>query len=117
MPTCAVLTNFTKQGIKDVKASPDRFEGGQSLLAQMGIEIKAHYWLMGQYDLLTILEAPDDETVSRFVLTVGMQGNGRTETMRAFSLEAFKGIVQSLPKTWLGLTGIKELLYFPLTGM
>ena len=63
----------------------------------MGIEIKPHYWLMGRYDLVTILEAPDAEAVSRFALTVGMQGNGRTETMRAFSLDEFRDVVAGLP--------------------
>ena len=96
MATYAVLTNFTDDGVKAAKDSPNRFEAGQPLLGQMGIEIKAHYWLMGRYDLLTILEAPDDEAVSRFALTVGMQGNGRTETMRAFSLEEFRKIVGAL---------------------
>ena len=66
-------------------------------MEQMGIEIKAHYWLMGRYDLVTIVEAPDDEAISRIALTVGMQGNGRTETMRAFSLDEFKEIVAGLP--------------------
>lgn len=97
MSTYVVLTNFTDQGVQGVKSSADRFEAGGSLLEQMGIQIKAHYWLMGRYDLLTILEAPDAETVSRFALTVGLQGNGRTETFRAFSLEEFRGIVAGLP--------------------
>jgi uncharacterized protein with GYD domain len=52
---------------------------------------------MGRYDLLTILEAPDAKAVSRFALTVGMQGNGRTETMRAFSIDEFRKIVGALP--------------------
>ena len=98
MPTFVVLTNFTNQGIQDVKASPDRFEAGGALLEQMGIKVQAHYWLMGRYDLLTIVEASDAEAVSRFALTVGLQGNGRTETMRAFSLEEFRTIVSALPR-------------------
>jgi uncharacterized protein with GYD domain len=97
MPTYVVLTNFTDKGIQDVKASPDRFEGGGPLLEQMGITIKAHYWLMGRFDLVTILEAPDAETASRFALTVGKQGNGHTETMRAFSLDEFRDVVGGLP--------------------
>lgn len=52
---------------------------------------------MGRYDLLTVLEAPDAAAVSRFALTVGMQGNGRTETMRARTIEAFREIVRGLP--------------------
>lgn len=97
MPTYVVLTNFTDEGVQAVKESPDRFEGGEPLLEKMEVEIKAHYWLMGRYDLLTILEAPDAEAVSRFALTVGMQGNGRTETMRAFSLDEFREVVAGLP--------------------
>ena len=51
---------------------------------------------MGRYDRLTIVEAPDAESVSRFALTVGLQGNGRTETMPAFPLDEFKEIVAGL---------------------
>jgi uncharacterized protein with GYD domain len=97
MPTYVVLTNFTREGAQTVKNSPARFEAGQSMLQQMGVEVKAHYWLMGRYDLLTILEAPDDAAISRFALTVGMQGNGRTETMRAFPIDEFREIVGGLP--------------------
>ena len=97
MPTYVVLTNFTDQGIKGVKESADRFEGGRPMLEQMGITVKTHYWLMGRYDLLTVIDAPNAETASRFALTVGMQGNGQTETMRAFSLEEFREILQGMP--------------------
>jgi uncharacterized protein with GYD domain len=96
MPTFVVLSSFTDQGLRAVKESPDRFEGAGPLLEEMGIRVKDHYWLMGRYDLATIVEAPNAEAISRFALTVGLQGNGRTETMRAFSTEEFRKIVGSL---------------------
>lgn len=97
MPTFVVLSSFTDQGLRAVKESPDRFEGAGPLLEKMGISVKDHYWLMGRYDLVTIVDAPNAEAISRFALTVGLQGNGRTETMRAFSTEEFRQIVGTLP--------------------
>jgi len=52
---------------------------------------------MGQYDLVAIAEMPNDEAVARMALGLGMQGNIRTETMRAFTETEFKKIAGSLP--------------------
>ena len=63
----------------------------------MGAEIKATYLVLGRYDLVVIMEAPDDETAAKVSLAVGSQGNVKTETLRAFTEEEYRSIITALP--------------------
>jgi uncharacterized protein with GYD domain len=89
MPTYAVLFNWTEQGIKGYKDSADRAEAARKQWSEAGIQIKDLYWTIGPYDLVGIVDAPDDESFTRALLALGAQGNVRTTTMRAFSAEEF----------------------------
>ncbi|MBI3762341.1 MAG: GYD domain-containing protein [Chloroflexi bacterium] len=97
MPTYISLNRWTQQGIQTVKDSPARLAAAQQAARAMGGEIKAFYLVMGQYDFVTVFEAPDDATVARFLLALGGQGNVQTETLRAFTEDEFRKIVASLP--------------------
>ncbi len=59
--------------------------------------MKALYLVMGQYDLVVILEAPDDQTVAEFGLALGALGNVQTETLRAFTEDEYSKIIAMLP--------------------
>ena len=63
----------------------------------MGAEIKEFYTVTGQYDLVVVSEAPDDETVAKLALMIGSQGSVRTETLRAFPEDEYRDIIASLP--------------------
>ena len=97
MPTYVALMNWTEQGIRNVKDTVNRRQASEQALDQMGIRITATYWTQGAYDLVAIFEAPDDETASAGLLGLAMQGNLRTQTMRAYSAEEMQGILQKLP--------------------
>jgi uncharacterized protein with GYD domain len=97
MPTYVLLINFTDQGIRNVKDSPQRRDAAAALAEQMGAKFKEVYWTLGSYDLVTIVEAPDDETVTAFALAAGSQGNIRTTTLRAFDQEQFQQILNKTP--------------------
>lgn len=97
MPTYVTLTNWTEQGIKNVKDTVKRFEAAKQAGAAEGVTLKEVYYLMGAYDALLILEAPDDAAVSRVTLAAGMQGNVRTVTMRAFTKDEMAALVGRLP--------------------
>lgn len=93
MPAYVSLFNFTEQGIRNVKESPARAKAAAKALEGMGGRFIGIWWLHGQYDGIVILEAPDDETVTKFAMATGIQGNIRTTTMRAFSEDEIAGIV------------------------
>jgi uncharacterized protein with GYD domain len=77
------LVNWTDQGIRNVKESTKRAEQTRQMVEQMGGRMTL-YWTQGRYDMVAIIEAPDEETASAMALRIGSAGNVRSETMRAF---------------------------------
>jgi uncharacterized protein with GYD domain len=96
MPTYVMLTHWTEQGMRQVRDSPKRLDTAKRALKEMGGEFKAFYMTMGDYDLVAIYEAPDDAISARFTLMLGMLGNVRSTTLKAFPEAAYREIVASL---------------------
>jgi len=63
----------------------------------MGAEVKEFYSVMGKYDTVLVVEAPDDETIAKLTLAIGSLGNVRTETLRAFTEDEYRKIIADLP--------------------
>ncbi len=82
MATYVSLISWTDQGIKAFKDTLDRAEAGKELAAKFGGSLKEIYWTLGPYDIVTIIEAPDDEAVTAAMLKLGALGNVRTTTLR-----------------------------------
>ena len=97
MPTYVTLLNFTDQGIKTVKDTVQRVEAATALGKRLGTNLKETFWTLGPYDVVAVIEAPDDETATRFALAVGSQGNVRTLSMRAFGRDEMTRILAGLP--------------------
>lgn len=87
MATYIVLGQFTDQGIRNVKETTRRAEALKTMATKVGATVKEVYWTLGQYDVATIVEAPDDASVNTLLLSVGALGNVRTQTLRAFSTD------------------------------
>ena len=96
MTTYVMLASWTDQGILKVKDSPRRLDVAKKALKEMSGEIKAFYLTMGDYDMVAIYEAPDDAVAARFNLQLGMLGNIRTRTLKAFPEAAYREIIASL---------------------
>jgi uncharacterized protein with GYD domain len=97
MPIYITLYKFTDQGVKAVKESPARAEAATKALEAMGGKVHGLYYVMGEYDLIGIGEAPNDEVAMTFALALGLAGNVRTTTLKAFSKEQFAELVKKLP--------------------
>ncbi|MFQ5520547.1 MAG: GYD domain-containing protein [Candidatus Methylomirabilia bacterium] len=97
MPTYISLISYTDQGIRNIKDSPKRLDAAKKLLKDLGGELKEVYLTMGQYDLITVAEAPNAEVVAKFALSVGSAGNVRTTTLTAFSEAEYRKIIAGLP--------------------
>jgi uncharacterized protein with GYD domain len=87
MPKYVILVNWTEQGAQSVTDTTQRAEHVQQMVAQMGGRMDTLLWTQGRYDLVGIMEAPDEETAAAIGLRVGMKGAVRTETLRAFDAE------------------------------
>ncbi len=96
MATFIALMNFTDQGIRNVKESPDRYEKFKTMAEERGVTIKDVYWTVGQYDMVLVLEGAD-EAVTTGLLKLGSLGNIRSQTLRGYSADEFKNIVSNMP--------------------
>jgi uncharacterized protein with GYD domain len=95
MPTYVVLLNFTDEGIRTVKETIQRADGAVERAQQYGASLQT-YWTVGPYDVVGILEAPDDESATAFLLEVGSRGAVRSTTLRAYGREEMSGILERL---------------------
>lgn len=97
MPTYLMLNCYTPQGIANVKQSAARIEALKPVFKANGAEIKQVFLVMGAYDRVLVVEAPDDETCARLSLTIGAAANVHVESLRAFTEDEFGRIVATLP--------------------
>jgi uncharacterized protein with GYD domain len=88
-----ILGRFSDQGIRNVHDTTRRAEAAKQLASKLGATLRDIYWTIGQYDLVAIVDAPDDETMTALGLSIGKLGNVRTETLRAFSQSEMAGIL------------------------
>jgi uncharacterized protein with GYD domain len=93
MLTYVVLTKFTDQGIRNVKDSPKRAEAFKQMAKTFGVTVKDLFWTQGRYDVVTIVEAPDEFSAMALNLSLSALGNIRTESLRAFSAAEMANIV------------------------
>jgi uncharacterized protein with GYD domain len=93
MVTYVVLGNFTDQGVRNVKDSPKRADAFKEMAKTFGVTVKEIVWTQGRYDVVTVLEAPDETAAMSLSLSLSALGNVRTETLRAFSAADMTKIV------------------------
>ena len=97
MPSYLSLLNWTEQGARDIKQSPERLDAAKEAIQAAGGRMIFFYMTMGEYDIATLIEAPNDEAAASMLLALGAQGSIRTKTMRAFTEDEFRSIVGNLP--------------------
>ena len=97
MATYINLLTFTQKGIEHIKEGPARLEAAKKAFRDMGAEIKAFYLTLGEFDVVLVTEAPDDETAAKVFLAAGALGNVRTQTLRAFTEDEYRKIIAELP--------------------
>ena len=85
MVTYVVLATFTDQGVKNAKESPKRAEAFKQLAKTFEATVKDIFWTQGRYDIVIIIEAPDELSATALDLSLSSLGNIRTESLRAFS--------------------------------
>jgi uncharacterized protein with GYD domain len=85
MATYVMLATYTEQGLKGIKDTVKRTEAARELANKAGVTMRESFWTLGAYDLVAVFEAPDDETMTAFSLSVARLGNIKTQTLRAFS--------------------------------
>lgn len=97
MATYITLIHYTQQGIEKIKDSPKRLERAKETVQKAGGQMKAFYLTMGQYDGVSVIEAPSDEVYTSCVLALSSAGAVRTETLRAFTEKEYRKIIAAIP--------------------
>jgi uncharacterized protein with GYD domain len=97
MPKYVSLIDWTQQGVANFKDSVDRYEAAEQQFEQLGVRFTDVYWTLGEHDIVVVVEAPDDETATAALLAVSAQGNIRTKTMRAFSRDEMRAVIDKAP--------------------
>ena len=96
MPGYIVLMNYTDQGIRTVKQSPDRRKAAVAAAEKMGVKVKEAYMTLGMYDLVIVADAQNDEAITTWSLSLSSLGNVRTQTMRAYSANEMDKILAKI---------------------
>jgi uncharacterized protein with GYD domain len=91
------MLQWTQQGIQNVKQSPSRLDASRKALEAAGIRMTSFYMVTGQYDMIAVMEAPDDIAVAKAILNLGSQGSVKTQTCRAYTEAEYRQIVGGLP--------------------
>ena len=87
MPTYAMLTTLGPDGWATVRENPERIREVTREVESMGLRVVVQYALMGQYDFLNVIEAPDEATMARAAITLAARGTMRTTTYQAISID------------------------------
>jgi len=97
MPTYIALLKWTRQGLQNVKQSQSRLDAGRRTLESFGVKMKDFYIVTGHhYDMVSVIEAPDDAAVAKAILALSSQGNVTSETCRAFTEEEYRRITGAM---------------------
>ncbi len=97
MPTYISLFSWTDQGIRNVRDTLERVDRASELAEEKyGVRLGQIYWTVGPYDLVSVFEAPDEQSATAFLLELGSVGNVRSTTLRAYDREEMSGILERL---------------------
>ena len=89
MPTFVMLTNLTSEGVQTLKNNPTRIQEVNKEVEQLGVQVKEQWATLGPYDFITIVEAPDAETMAKVSVELGSRGTMGSQTLAAIPIEEF----------------------------
>jgi uncharacterized protein with GYD domain len=96
MPTYVVLYKFTDEGAQHIRSTVERAGQVQQENAQKGFKITGLYWTQGQYDVVAVVEAPDEQSMLAGLFNIAAAGNVRSETLRAFTAAELAPVLQKM---------------------
>jgi uncharacterized protein with GYD domain len=98
MPRYIVLVDWTQEGVRAVEQTVDRLEQGSALGESFGCKLEHAWWTQGSHDMVSVIDAPDEQAMAAYILAVARAGNLRTTTLRAWNTDEMREIVGRLPE-------------------
>jgi len=97
MVTYVGLLTFTDNGLQGIKGTTQRAAAAKEVAGRFGVTMREIYWTLGEYDMICVLEAADEQALAAFNLATAMQGNVRSQSLRAFSSGEMDRVLARLP--------------------
>ena len=95
MPTYVILSNLSEQGLQTLRANPDRVREVNRDVEELGAKVLHQWFLLGPYDFVNVVEAPDAATVARIAVALGARGSTRMQSYEALDVEQFLSVMAS----------------------
>ena len=89
MPTFVMLSTLTPEGVQTLKSNPQRIREVNKEIEQLGVTVKAQWAVLGRFDFVNVVEAPDEQAVARVSMELGSRGTSRYETLTAIPIDDF----------------------------
>jgi uncharacterized protein with GYD domain len=93
MATFVMLTNLTPEGVQTLKSNPNRVQEVNKEVEQLGVTVKEQWATLGQYDFITIVEAPDEKTMAKVSVELGSRGTMSSQTLAAIPIEELASVL------------------------
>jgi len=89
LPTYIMLTSFTPDGVKTLKNNPGRVQEVNTEMEQLGVKVLSQWATLGQYDFISVVDAPDEQTMAKVSVELGSRGTTSNQTLTAIPAEDF----------------------------
>jgi uncharacterized protein with GYD domain len=89
VPTFVMLSTLTPEGVQTLKSNPQRLREVNKEIEQLGVTVKAQWAVLGRFDFVNVVEAPDEQTMARVSMELGSRGTSRYETLVAIPIDDF----------------------------
>lgn len=89
MPTYVMLSTLTAEGVQTIKNNPSRIKEVNREIEQLGASVKAQWAVLGRFDFVNVIEAPDEQTMARISLELGSRGTAKYESLSAIPIDDF----------------------------
>jgi uncharacterized protein with GYD domain len=100
VPTFVMLSTLTPEGVQTLKSNPQRIREVNKEIEQLGVTVKAQWAVLGQYDFVNVVEAPDEKTIARVSMELGSRGTAHYETLSAIPIDDFISALLALDASW-----------------
>ena len=97
MVTYVGLMSFTEKGIQNIKGTTQRAAAAKEVAGRFGVNMREIFWTMGDVDMVCIVEAQDEKSLTAFNLAIASQGNVRTQSLRAWTAEEMEQSLAKMP--------------------
>jgi uncharacterized protein with GYD domain len=89
MPNYVMLSTLTPEGVQTIKNNPSRIKEVNQEIEQLGAAVKAQWAVLGRFDFVNVIEAPDEQTMARISLELGSRGTAKYESLTAIPIDDF----------------------------